>query len=276
MKLTRPLISFDLETTGIDPESDRIVEIACIKMMPDGQIINKFINKVARLNPTIPIPQAATNVHGINDVHVFDAPTFKRIASSLFKFMDGCDLTGYNIVGFDIPLLSAEFRRVGSKWPAADVKVVDAYGIVVRKEPRDLTWALKKYCDKDLENAHSATADAKAALDVLMGQAQEYFNISSRKYLDAISSGEVIEEPSIDDLRDLSRDPDSIDLQGKFKVVGDKATITFGKHNGKSLSELPLDYLQWMLGGTFLEDVKKLIHDEITARRASRKMRVVE
>ncbi len=272
MKLTRPLISFDLETTGIDPESDRIVEVACIKLMPDGQVINK----IARLNPGMLIPQEATNIHGISDEDVKDAPKFKRIASSLFKFMDGCDLTGYNIVGFDIPLLSAEFRRVGSKWPAADVKVADAYGIVVRKEPRTLEWALKKYCDKELENAHSATADAKAALDVLMGQAQEYFTISSRKYLDAISSGEVIEEPSIDDLRDLSRDPDSIDLQGKFKVVDDKATITFGKHKDKSLSDLPLDYLQWMLGGSFFEDVKKLIRDEISDRRASRKMRVVE
>lgn len=255
MKLSRPLVSFDLEVTGLDPEEDRIVEVAAIKLMPDG----KKIEKTACINPERPIPAEATEVHGIKDEDVADAPTFRRIARSLWKFLDGCDLTGYNVARFDVPFLAAEFKRCSIEWPAEDAVILDAYSIAVRQESRDLAWALKFYTGKDhSDNHHSALPDAHAALDVLLAQSQ--------KYLVQPESGDV-DPVTVEDMQILQSDPDWVDGQGKFKKVDDDVVITFGKHKDRVLKDIPGSYLSWMLKGDFLSDAKQVAREELERRR---------
>lgn len=249
MQLERPLVSFDLETTGLDPKKDRIVEIATIKLMPSGS----HIQKVARLNPEQPIPSEATEVHGIRDEDVADAPTFRRIYKSLFSFLSDCDYTGYNIAKFDVPLLSAEFKRCGTAWPSGDAKIIDSLAIVRRMENRNLEWALRFYCGHDLDNAHSALPDARAALEVLLEQASRY------------------EAQDVATIDNLQRDPDWADSEGKFRRVQGEVVINFGKHKDLPLSKLRSDYLDWIIGGTFPEDAKQIVSEELERRRMARR-----
>lgn len=258
MKLYHPLISFDLEVTGLDLNDDRIVEIAAVKLMPDGT----RISKVARLNPTIPISKGATAVHGISDDDVKDAPTFKAISRSLFKFLDGCDLTGYNIAKFDVPMLAAEFKRVGVEWPSIDAKVIDSFRIVMTQEQRTLSWALKHYTGQDLTDAHAAMADAEAALSVLLAQ--------EKKFLVQPEPGPNEPVVTLDDMDLLQRDPSWVDSEGKFKRDGDNVVITFGKHQGTPLDKVPGSYLSWMLNQEFPLDAKEVIDEELRRRRVRR------
>ena len=173
LKLKRPIIFFDLETTGVDTAHDRIVEISMVKIEPDG---TKHV-KTRRINPEMPIPAEATAVHGISDEDVKDEPTFKQIAKSLAKFIEGCDFGGFNSNRFDLPMLVEEFMRADVDVDFRKRKFVDVQNIFHKKEQRTLVAAYKFYCDKDLENAHSAEADTLATYEVLEAQIERYGDI---------------------------------------------------------------------------------------------------
>ena len=173
LKLSRPIIFFDLETTGVDTAKDRIVEISMVKVLVDG---TKQI-KTRRINPEMPIPAEATAVHGIADEDVKDEPTFKQIAKSLAQFIEGCDFGGFNSNRFDLPVLVEEFLRAGVDVDFKRRKYIDVQNIFHKKEQRTLVAAYKFYCDKDLENAHSAEADTMATYEVLDAQIARYGDI---------------------------------------------------------------------------------------------------
>ena len=251
LKLERPMISFDLETTGLDVREDRIVELSCIKILPSGE---REV-RTKRLNPQKPISPAASAVHGIYDDDVKDEPTFSQIAKSLLDFMAGCDLTGYNIERFDLPLLVREFKRVDIEFPPEPVGVIDSYRIYLNEEPRDLTSAYKYFCNKDLIGAHGAQADAEAAADILLAQVARYENLPA-------------------DVQDLHaychpEHPDWLDPDGKIVWVGDQAVLGFGKNKGQSLKELARSnpgYLEWIATSDFSDEVKRIILDALQGK----------
>ncbi|MBQ1939340.1 MAG: 3'-5' exonuclease, partial [Alistipes sp.] len=175
LKLKRPIVFFDLETTGVNTSSDRIVEISLIKVMPNGE----EIAKTRRINPEIPIPPEATAVHGITDEDVKDAPTFKQIARSLAQFLQGCDFGGFNSNRFDLPLLVEEFLRAGVDVDFKRFRFVDVQTIFHKKEQRTLEAAYQFYCDRELKNAHSAEADTRATYEVLCAQLDRYNDLEN-------------------------------------------------------------------------------------------------
>ncbi len=168
LQLNRPIAFIDLETTGVNLSTDRIVEIAIIKILPDGsrQVKRKLIN------PEMPIPKPSTDIHGITDEMVKDAPTFKQAGNEIKQFLENCDLGGYNSNRFDIPMLMEEFLRAGMEVDLSTRRMVDVQHIFYTMEPRTLTAAYKFYCEKELVDAHSAEADVNATIDVLMSQIQ--------------------------------------------------------------------------------------------------------
>lgn len=233
LQLERPLILFDLETTGIDPKQDRIVELAAMKIWPDG----KIEEKTRRFNPGIGIPKAATLVHGIGDADVKNEPPFSNVArgsKGIAAFFEGCDLGGFNIIHFDIPILLAEFDRAGVEFNMKNVAVVDAYRIFSTKERRDLGGALKFYCNKEHDSAHTALGDVKATHAVLMAQLEKYADLpATPKEIDG-----------------ATRDPDDVDRRKKLKWVDDLVTVNFGRNKGKSLKDIARnesDYIRWMI-----------------------------
>ena len=211
LKLDRPLAFFDLETTGINTQSDRIIEIAVVKCLPKG-IVREF---QYRINPEIPIPPSATAVHGITDADVALAPTFAQIAARLLQFLDGCDLSGVNVRRFDLPLLQQEFRRCGLEFSSGERKIVDVQTIYHMKEPRDLSAALRFYCDRDHTGAHSAMADVHATMDI--------FNAQLRRYDDLPRTIDELEE------RVHPKDPSWVDRDGKRVWEDNNVILTFGK-----------------------------------------------
>jgi len=244
LELVRPLAFFDLETTGIDPMTDRIVEICVMRVDPDGEVETR----TRRINPERPIPPAATAVHGIRDEDVRDAPTFRQIARGLLEFIGGADLAGFNIHRFDAPLLDREFRDCGMDFALADRRIVDAMTIFHRMEPRDLSAAVRFYLDRDLVGAHAAEADVAATLDILDAQLERYPDLPR----------------SVEELDAWSRSgrPGGVDRSGKFVWKNDEAVFAFGKHQGRSLrriaGEAP-DYLEWILESDFPPDTKALV-----------------
>src|ERR1051325_5530076 len=170
LQLKKPLAIIDLETTGINPGTDRIVEIAIVKIMPDGTRTVK--RKI--LNPEMAIPKGASDVHGFTDEMVRDAPTFKQVANEIKQMLDGCDIGGYNSNRFDIPVLMEEFIRAGVEFDMKGRKMVDVQNIFYKMEPRTLSAAYKFYCNKNLEGAHSAEADAMATFEILEAQIERY------------------------------------------------------------------------------------------------------
>lgn len=170
LNLKRPIVFFDLETTGVDTAKDRIVEISMVKVMPDGE----QIVKTRKLNPGMHIPAEATAIHGITDEDVRDCPTFAQVAKSLEQFIRGCDFGGFNSNRFDLPVLVEEFLRAGVDVDFKRRRFVDVQNIFHKKEQRTLVAAYKFYCDKDLEDAHSAEADTLATYEVLMAQLERY------------------------------------------------------------------------------------------------------
>jgi DNA polymerase-3 subunit epsilon len=251
LKLTRPLVFFDLETTGIDIDNDRIVQIALIREEPDGTR-RTFETLV---NPGRPIPPAATAVHGISDADVADARSFAQIRGEVEAMLQGVDLAGYNSIRFDAPLLQGELRRAGSELDLRGARHLDAMVIFRMMEPRNLTAAYKKYCGKDLVDAHSALADTEATLEVLDAQVAFY---------DAVPS-------DVDALHVLCN-PD----EGRFVDRGRKfvwneegqAVFTFGKHQGEVLNDVVADqrkrgYLEWMLNKDFSEEVKGILREAL-------------
>lgn len=233
LTLTKPLIIFDLETTGVDVENDRIVSLALHRS--DGAA------RELRFNPGRPIPPEATAVHGITDADVAACPSFGSVAQGVLLWFHGHDVAGFNVRHFDVPLLSAEFRRAGITWPTPDVAIVDAFRIYNRKEPRTLGAAMRHYCGREHDDAHNATADVQACLDVIMEQAKRY------------------DASTVAELAALEKDADWLDQDGRIKWQGDVAVIGFGKWQGRPLSQVDRSYLQWMLGQDFGAEVKAII-----------------
>ncbi len=251
LRLTRPLTFFDLETTGVDPENDRIVQIAMIRVEPGGsrQTFETLVN------PGCPIPPQATAVHGITDEDVRAQPAFAAIRGDVERMLTGSDLAGYNSIRFDAPLLMNELRRVGSDLDIGGARHLDAMVIFRMMEPRNLTAAYKKYCGKDLVNAHSALADTQATLEILDAQVAFYDAVP-----DDVDALHVLCNP--DEGRFVDR--------GRKFVWNDEgqAVFTFGKHQHEVLNLVASDprkrgYLEWMLGKDFSEEVKGILREAL-------------
>ena len=243
LNLRRPIIFFDLETTGTDTSNDRIVEISMVKVAPDGE---KTI-KTRRINPQMPIPAEATAVHHITDEDVKDCPTFKQIARSLKQFMEGCDFGGFNSNRFDLPVLAEEFLRAGVDIDLHNRKYVDVQNIFHKKEERTLVAAYRFYCNKDLEAAHSAEADTLATYEVLLSQLERYSDL----------------ENNIDFLAEYSSRAKYADFAGRigYNEAGEEI-FTFGKYRDQSVAEVfkkEPSYYEWMMKGDFPQYTKKVI-----------------
>ncbi|MBQ2023586.1 MAG: 3'-5' exonuclease [Alistipes sp.] len=243
LSLRRPIIFFDLETTGTDTSNDRIVEISMVKVAPDGE---KTI-KTRRINPQMPIPAEATAVHHITDEDVKDCPTFKQIARSLKQFMEGCDFGGFNSNRFDLPVLAEEFLRAGVDIDLHNRKYVDVQNIFHKKEERTLVAAYRFYCNKDLEAAHSAEADTLATYEVLLSQLERYSDL----------------ENNIDFLAEYSSRAKYADFAGRigYNEAGEEI-FTFGKYRDQSVAEVfkkEPSYYEWMMKGDFPQYTKKVI-----------------
>ena len=244
LKLNRPIIFFDLETTGVDTTNDRIVEISMVRIEPDG---TKQV-KTRRINPEMPIPAEATAVHGITDEDVANEPTFRQIAKSLAKFIEGCDFGGFNSNRFDLPMLVEEFMRAEVDVDFKRRKYVDVQNIFHKKEQRTLVAAYKFYCDKDLENAHSAEADTLATYEILKAQLDMY--------------PETLKN-DVAMLAEFSTRTRFLDYAGRI-VLNDKEqpVINFGKHKGKLVEDVlrsEPSYYSWMMNGDFTLDTKKVL-----------------
>lgn len=248
LNLRNPLIFLDLETTGLNIATDRIVEIALIKINPDGTEETKEL----RINPEMAIPEQASKVHGIYDADVADAPTFKDVAASLAEFMEGCDFAGFNSNRFDIPLLSEEFLRVDVEIEMKKRKFVDVQAIFHKMEKRTLAAAYKFYCQKDLHDAHSALADTKATYEVLKAQLDLY---QDAEFEDA--KGKITKpiQNDVNALSEFSSYDRNVDFMGRI-VYDEKGVevFNFGKNKGisveKVLREQP-GYYGWLMDGEF-------------------------
>ncbi len=241
--LDRPVVVFDTETTGTNPRSDRIVEIACLKVHPDG----RRECWVRRLNPRMPIPAGSTAIHGIRDADVAGLPGFAEVASELAAFLEGCDLAGYNIAGFDLPVLRVEFLRAGVEFEVAERRMLDAQRIFFAYEPRHLTAAARFYCEAEHAGAHGALADAEMTLRVLEGQFARYAQLPRS----------VVE---LHDLYCAGIDRD-VDPEGRIRLVDGEPTINFGKNRGRALRDLAREepgFLRWILKGDFSRPVKEI------------------
>lgn len=244
LNLKRPIIFFDLETTGLDISKDRIVELCYIRVEPNG---NEEARSM-RINPGIPIPKEASSVHGILDEDVKDCPTFANIAQQLANTFEGCDIAGFNSNRFDLPLLAEEFMRAGINIDLNQCRSIDVQNIYHKLERRNLSAAYKYYCGKDLENAHSALADTQATYEVLQAQLD--------KYPDDLKN-------DVDFLADFSTMNHNIDFAGRF-VYDEKGRelINFGKYKGKTVKEvLKRDpgYYSWIIQGDFTLNTKQII-----------------
>ncbi len=235
LNIQNPVIFFDIESTGTDTRKDRIVELSTIKITPDGK--QEVITQ--RFNPGIPIPEAATAVHGIKDEDVINEPSFADKAQEIHDYFLGCDLAGYNIVNFDIRMLTEELLRAGVDLPFNnETKIIDAMVIFKNKEKRDLAAAYKFYCDKELTNAHQAEADTLAALEVLQGQINKY--------------GLETDVESLAEMSKFDKDSIAIDYAGKFIRNADGDIVfNFSKDSkGKKVTE-NLGLVKWMLDKDF-------------------------
>jgi DNA polymerase-3 subunit epsilon len=240
IELQRPLAFIDLETTGINLGSDRIVEIAIVKIMPDG---SKLVKRKL-INPEKPIPPQTTEIHGITNEMVKDAPTFRQAANEIKQFLDNCDISGYNSNKFDIPLLVEEFLRVEQDFKIDSRRLLDVQKIFHMMEPRTLSAAVKFYCDKELTDAHSAEADATATWEVLDAQLAKYPQLGNN--LDSIFK--VIGEEEV------------VDFARRMVVIEGKIVFNFGKHKGKEVEKVLMherSYYDWMMQGDFPMHTKK-------------------
>ncbi|MCM1292629.1 MAG: 3'-5' exonuclease [Bacteroides sp.] len=240
LKLTRPLVFFDLETTGVNLTEDRIVEISVIKVWPDGH----EYERTRKVNPEMHIPEAATAVHHITDDDVKDAPTFRQIAKSLAEVFADSDIAGFNSNRFDIPLLVEEFNRAGVPFDYSRTKFVDVQTIFHKKEQRTLTAAYRFYCNKELDGAHSANADTRATYEVLKAQLDRYSDLPN----------------DVKALSEYSSHSRNVDFAGRL-IYDDnnREVINFGKHKGKLATEVlatDTGYYGWIMGGDFTQDTK--------------------
>jgi DNA polymerase-3 subunit epsilon len=240
LQLTRPIAFIDLETTGINISTDRIVEIAIVKILPDGtkQVKRKLIN------PQMPIPPGSSEIHGITDEMVKDAPSFKQVANEIKQFIELCDLGGYNSNRFDIPMLIEEFLRVGIEFSADGRKLVDVQKVFHLMEQRTLSAAYKFYCQKTLDGAHSAEIDASATWEILEAQVERYPQIG-----DTVES--IVKFTGEDDIVDFAR---------RFVKEKGVEVFNFGKHKGKPVTQVLKEepqYYDWMMKGDFAMNTKQ-------------------
>ncbi len=243
LNLKNPLIFFDLETTGINIAKDRIVELSYLKVYPNG----KEESKTFRINPEMPIPAVSTAIHGISDADVADCPTFKEIAKNLAKDMEGCDLAGYNSNRFDIPLLAEEFLRADVDLDFRKRKFIDVQTIFHKMEQRTLAAAYKFYCDKELDNAHTAEADTKATYEVLKSQLDRYPDLKN----DTVY------------LSDFSSFTKNVDFAGRIILnEKDQEVFNFGKYRNRLVTDVfkeDIGYYGWIMQGDFTLDTKKVL-----------------
>lgn len=243
LNIKNPLVFVDLETTGIDIINDRIVEIAVLKINVDG----KEELKVRRVNPGIPIPPETTAIHGITDDDVKNEPSFKEIAKSLANFIEGCDFAGFNSNRFDFPLLAEEFLRAEVDLDLRKRKFIDVQTIFHKMEKRTLGAALKFYCSKEIENAHSAGADSYATYEVLQAQLDRYSDIKN----------------DVDFLAEFSTQTKNVDFLGRIILDENGVEVfNFGKHKGKSVVEIlekEPSYYAWMMNGEFPLYTKRVL-----------------
>ena len=240
VQLNRPLAIIDLETTGTNLGTDRIVEIAIVKVQPDGsrQVKRKLIN------PEMPIPPGASDVHGITDEMVKDAPTFKQAGNEIRQFLESCDLAGYNSNKFDIPLLVEEFLRAGQDFKVDGRRLLDVQRIFHLMEPRTLSAAYKFYCGKELEGAHGAEVDATATFEVLDAQIARYPQLGT----------------SIDTIMQVIGEEEIVDFARRMVVADGKIVFNFGKHKGKPVEDVlrqERSYYDWMMQGDFPQHTKQ-------------------
>jgi DNA polymerase-3 subunit epsilon len=243
LNLKRPIAFIDLETTGINVSTDRIVELSVLKISPNG----KEEWMTTRVNPEMPIPPKTTAIHGIRDEDVTDSPTFKEIAKKLTAFLEGCDLAGYNAVKFDIPVLAEEFLRANIDFNFRKHRYIDVQVIFYKKEQRTLTAAYQFYCKKDLEGAHGSKADTAATYEVLKSQLDRYPDL----------------ENDIEKLSDFSSFNSNVDFAGRIILDENGVEIfNFGKHKGKPVELVFIEepaYYSWMMNGDFPLYTKKVL-----------------
>ncbi|MBQ2007466.1 MAG: ribonuclease H-like domain-containing protein [Alistipes sp.] len=243
LNLKRPIVFFDLETTGVDTAKDRIVEVSMIKIMPDGE----EIVRTRRINPQMHIPEQATAIHGITDDDVKDCPTFAQVAKSMAQFIDGCDFGGFNSNRFDLPMLVEEFLRAGVDVDFRRRRFVDVQNIFHKMEQRTLVAAYKFYCDKNLEEAHSAEADTRATYEVLMAQLDRYPELQN----------------DVAALADFSERGQTADFAGRIGYNDKQEEVfNFGKYKGRRVEDVFREepsYYAWMMNGDFPLYTKKVI-----------------
>lgn len=234
LQLVKPIVVIDLETTGISLCADRIIEIAIIKIMPDG---NRLVKRKL-LNPEIPIPPSSSEIHGITNEMVKDAPTFRQVANEIRQFIDNADLVGYNSNRFDIPMLVEEFLRASLDFDLDSRKLLDVQKIFHTLEPRTLSAAYKFYCNSTLENAHSAEADASATYEVLLSQIERYPQLGD----------------TVDSILKCIGEDNMVDCARRMIMENGREVFNFGKHKGRVVAEVlkaEPQYYDWMMKGDF-------------------------
>lgn len=240
LNLKKPIVFFDLETTGLDIMHDRIVQISIIKVMPNGE----EIQRERLINPGIPIPAESTAIHHITDEMVASAPHFRQIAKSLANELTGCDIAGFNSNRFDLPILDQEFRRAGVKFDFSKARFVDVQTIFHKKEPRTLVAAYRFYCGGEFPDAHNAAADTRATLEVFKAQLEKYEDLPK----------------DIDELSKFAQMARNVDFMGRLVYDDkDREVINFGKHKGKLAEEVlkkEPSYYHWIMEGDFSQNTK--------------------
>ena len=243
LKLTKPIVFFDLETTGVNIAKDRIVEMAILKVFPNG---NKE-SKTWLVNPEIEIPEQSTAVHGITNEKVATEPTFKELATKVNDMIAGCDLAGFNSNRFDIPLLAEELMRVGIDFDMKDRKAIDVQVIFHKKEQRTLGAGYQFYCDKELEGAHGAEVDTNATYEILLAQVEKYGDIGN----------------TVDALSEYSTHGERADFAGFILMNDEKQEVfSFGKYKGRTVEEVFKEnpgYNNWIQNADFPLYTKKVL-----------------
>lgn len=265
LHLKKPLAVFDLETTGTDIVEDRIVEISIAKMLPDETVMTKTL----MINPGIAIPNASSIIHGIYQKDVQDAPTFKQVAKDLSEFFKGCDLGGFSIIRFDVPILVEEFLRANVDFDLKNKKLVDAQRIFHLMEKRNLSAAYKFFCNKSLENAHSAEADTIATMQIIQAQVDRY---EGQQVFDNLGKVLGRVENNVQSLASITHS-NMVDLAGRFTFNTENIEVfNFGKYRGRPIVEVlkkEPQYYDWIMNGKFPRDTKRKL-TEIKLRTFNR------
>ncbi len=249
--LDRPLVCFDTETTGLSITADRIVELAYIKHFPDGR---EPVKETLRFNPGMPIPKAASDVHGITDEDVADCPKFYEKAADLFEVFKDCAYSGFNVINYDLPLLRQEFVRAGFGFDYRAIDVIDSKIVYHAMEPRTLSSAYKYYCNAELHDAHGALADATAAAEVLSAQVERY---------GAEKIAQIHAESAVD----------YVDVDGKFYWKDGQACFSFSKFKHQPLAKVYENeptFLQWMLNADFSDETKEIVRNALKGKFPTR------